>query len=110
MSESRYVTPLQLTHGHWRRYTGSNAHQVITSSCTSIANIVSSNRNKPCVLFNTIDSVVNSPQNVCLEASPEMSNEFLLFLFEKVVTTMALSTSPDSVLANYRPISKLPFV
>lgn len=45
------------------------------------------------MLFKTIDSVLNAPQPVCLEASPEMCNS-LPFFIDKVVTTRALFPAP----------------
>uniref|UniRef100_A0A3B5PWV6 Reverse transcriptase domain-containing protein n=1 Tax=Xiphophorus maculatus TaxID=8083 RepID=A0A3B5PWV6_XIPMA len=46
--------------------------------------------------FNTIDSLLNIPQNACLEASPDVCDDFLHFFIEKVGSTRALITAPDS--------------
>ena len=46
------------------------------------------------MLFKTIDTVLNAPQPVSLEASPEMCNSFLHFFIDKVATAMALISAP----------------
>ncbi len=61
-----------------------------------LSNIIVSNRHNPRVLFKTIDSVLNAPQSVCLEASSEMCNNFLHFFIDKVVTTRTLISAPPS--------------
>lgn len=60
------------------------------------ANLISSNSHNPCVLCKTIGSVLNTPPDVSLEVSSEKCNNFLNFFIEKVVTTRALITAPDS--------------
>lgn len=67
------------------------------------------------MLFKTIDTVLNAPQPVSVEASPEMCNSFLHFFIEKVATARALISAPASdpldsapcsvVLDKFEPVS-----
>ena len=48
------------------------------------SDIILSNRHKPRVLFNTIDFLLYAPQTACMEASPAVCENFLLFFIDKV--------------------------
>ena len=61
-----------------------------------LSNLIVSNSHNPRVLFKTIDSVLNAPQSVCLEASPELCNNFLHFFLDKVINTRATISAPAS--------------
>lgn len=76
----------------WHRY----QNTVKEAKREYFANIVSFDSHNPRVLFRTIDTVLNTPLNVCLEVSPDICNNFLSFFLEKVGTTRALITAPDS--------------
>ena len=66
-------------------------------------------------MVKTIDTVLNAPQPVSLEASPEMCNSFLQFFIDKVATarTLILSPAPDpsvpvpcsAALDKFEPVS-----
>lgn len=45
--------------------------------------VISDNANRPKVLFNTIDSILNPPRNVMRDATQETCEEFLLFFTQK---------------------------
>ena len=47
-----------------------------------LSEITESNSHNPRVLFKTIESVLDSPQPVCTEESPEMCNSFLHFFID----------------------------
>lgn len=53
------------------------------------AEIILSNCNKPRVLFQTIDSVLNVPLTVCFDASYDVCEKFLHFFIDKVTTIRA---------------------
>ncbi len=55
-----------------------------------LSDIILSNCHKPRILFKTIDSVLNTPQSVCMEASPAVCENFLHFFIDKVSSTRAL--------------------
>ena len=61
-----------------------------------LANLIELNRHNPRVLFKTIDTILNAPQPVSLEASPETCNSFLDFFIDKVATVRALISAPAS--------------
>uniref|UniRef100_A0A3B4X257 Reverse transcriptase domain-containing protein n=1 Tax=Seriola lalandi dorsalis TaxID=1841481 RepID=A0A3B4X257_SERLL len=54
------------------------------------SDIILSNCHKPRALFKTIDSVLNAPQTVGIEASPAVCKDFLNFFIDKVAGTRAL--------------------
>ena len=64
-----------------------------------LANLIESNRHNPRVLFTTIDTVLNAPQPVCTETSPDMCNRFLNFFIDKVATARALISAPVPTLS-----------
>ncbi len=70
-----------------------------------LSNLIDSNRFNPRVLFKTIDNVLNAPQPVSLEASPEMCNSFLHFFINKVATVRTLISTPASDPADPVPCS-----
>ena len=59
-----------------------------------LAEIILLNCNKPCVLFKTIDSVLNVPLTVCFDASYDECETFLRFFIDKV-TTITAQISPS---------------
>lgn len=61
-----------------------------------LSNLIESNCHNPRVLFKTIESVLNPPQQVCTEASPETCNSLLHFFYDKVATARALISTPAS--------------
>ncbi len=42
-----------------------------------LSNMIYSNSHKPCVLFSTINAVLNTPQSTCLQSSASMCENFL---------------------------------
>ena len=58
------------------------------------SDIISSNLNKPRVLFKTIDALLNSPLSTCIEASTEVCEK--CYFIDKISTIRA-SISPPSV-------------
>jgi len=59
-----------------------------------LSNIISSNSNKPSVLFTTINSVLNTPQAACLEPSAELCEQFLNFLIDTIDELRSNIVSP----------------
>ena len=51
--------------------------------------------NNPCVLFKTVNSVLNVPHSACLENSTEVYERFLS-LFKNKVASIRVSISPSS--------------
>ena len=62
-----------------------------------LSNIIESNCHNPHVLFETIEYLLDPPQSVCTEESPEMSNSFLHFFIIKVAAARA-NLSPNCLL------------
>uniref|UniRef100_A0A669CPU2 Reverse transcriptase domain-containing protein n=1 Tax=Oreochromis niloticus TaxID=8128 RepID=A0A669CPU2_ORENI len=83
---------LQILKDCWRLYQDT----VKEAKRKYFSKIISSNSHNPRVLFKSIDSVLNAPQSGCLEASHKLSNDFMCFFIEKVATTRALISSPES--------------
>ncbi|KAL6459500.1 hypothetical protein MHYP_G00329720 [Metynnis hypsauchen] len=82
----------QILKDSWRSY----QNTIKETKREHLSNIIMENRHNPRVLFKTIDSVLKAPQPICLEASPEMCNNFLHFFIDKIVTARALTTVPAS--------------
>ncbi|KAL6461579.1 hypothetical protein MHYP_G00297230 [Metynnis hypsauchen] len=82
----------QILKDSWRSY----QNTIKETKREHLSNIIMENRHNPRVLFKTIDSVLKAPQPICLEASPEMCNNFLHFFIDKTVTARALTTVPAS--------------
>lgn len=67
--KDRLHVSFQMLRDCWRHYqTNVKDLKIILSNC-----------NKPRVLFKTIDSVLNAPQTVCIDASPAVCENFLHF-------------------------------
>lgn len=79
----------QILKDSWRNY----QNTVKEAKRYYLSNIIVSKRHDTRALFKTIDSVLNAPQPVCLEASPELCNDFLI---NKVVSIRALISAPAS--------------
>ncbi len=83
------------------------------------SDIVLLNCHKSCVLFEVINSALNAPQTVRIEASPAVCENFLHFFTDKVTSTRALISPPafdpsvtvpcSAVLDAFEPVT-LPFV
>ena len=90
--KDRLHVSLHILKDRWRHY----QNTVKEAQRDYLSNIIASNNQNPRVLFKTIDSVLNNPQPVCLEASPELCNNFLTFFIDKIVTTRSLISTPAS--------------
>ena len=75
----------------WRKYQSI----VKAEKISYLSDIISSNLNKPCVLFKTIDAMFNSPLSTCIEASTEVCQKCLCYFIDKISTIRA-SISPPS--------------
>lgn len=87
----------------WRRYQDT----VTKAKREHLANLIESNRHNPRVLFTTIDTVLNAPQPVCTETSPDMCNRFLNFFIDKVATARALISAPASNPSDFVPCTAM---
>uniref|UniRef100_A0A3B3HMF5 Reverse transcriptase domain-containing protein n=1 Tax=Oryzias latipes TaxID=8090 RepID=A0A3B3HMF5_ORYLA len=83
---------LQILKNCWHFYQGT----VKLAKQEYLANIIVLNQHNPRVLFKMIDSVLNPPQAVSLEASTDLCNMFLQFFNNKVSNIRAGITLPSS--------------
>uniref|UniRef100_A0A671Y010 Reverse transcriptase domain-containing protein n=1 Tax=Sparus aurata TaxID=8175 RepID=A0A671Y010_SPAAU len=95
---------------------GENIQKTVKAEKTFyFSDIISQNLNKPCVLFKTIDSILNAPQSTCLEASPQVCEDFLRYFIDKVATIRTHISPPSfdpsipvtcsTVLYRFEPVS-----
>lgn len=75
----------------WRKY----QRTVKTKKTWHFSDIIFQNFNKPCVLFKTIDLLLNCPQSTCLQASSEVCENFLCYFIDKDTTIRAHISSPS---------------
>ena len=76
---------LQMLRDCWRHY----QKTVQDAKRKHFSDIILSNHHKPCVLFDTIDFLLNTPQTACMEASPAVCENFLHFFIDKFASIWA---------------------
>lgn len=59
------------------------------------SDLIISNNQNPCILFKTIESALGEPQSLCSQQSPDMCENFLKFLVEKVDASRAVIIPPS---------------
>ena len=82
---------IQMFRDCWRHY----QKTVKGAKRKKISDIILLNCHKPCVLFNTIDSLLNAPQTACIKAAPAVWENFLYFFIDKV-TLIRAQISPSA--------------
>ena len=80
----------QMLRDYWRHYQTT----VKEAKRKYFSDIVLLNCHKPRVLFKVINSALNAPQTVGIEASPAVCEKFLHFFTDKVTSTRALISPP----------------
>lgn len=105
----------QILRDRWRHYQST----VREAKRKYFSDIVLLNSCKPRVLFKVINSALNAPPTVAIDASPAVCENFLHFFIDKVFSARALISPPgfdpsvfvpcSAVLDTFEPVT-LPFV